>query len=81
MNTKAITSPLLRAFNKQYDFIYNNKDNVSGYREALQWFDNNSNKQEYKYLVDALVKQRQDYISSDREAVAFAFALESLNII
>ncbi len=81
MTTIAITSPLLRVFNKQYDFIYENRDNVSGYKEALQWFDENSTKQEYKYLVDAVVKQRGDYISSDREAVAFAFALEALNII
>lgn len=81
MQTTVITSPLLRAFDKQYDFIYENKDNVSGYKEALQWFDDNSTKQEYKYLVDAVVRQRGDYISSDREAVAFAFALEALGII
>lgn len=80
MNT-TITSPLLRAFNKQYDFLYENKDNVSGYSEALQWFDENSTKQEYRYLVDAIVRQRGDYIASDREAVAFAFALEALGII
>lgn len=81
MNTSMATSPLLRAFNKQYDFIYENRDNVSGYREALQWYDENSEKQEYKYLVDAIVRQRGDFISSDREAVAFTFALEALNII
>ena len=76
-----ITSPLYRAFNKQYDFLYSKKDNVSGYHEALQWFDDNSTKKEYKYLIDALNRQRGDYITSDREAVAFAFALESLGVL
>ncbi len=79
--TTATTSPLARAFEKQYDFLYENRDNVSGYHEALQWFDENSTKQEYQYLVDALVKQRGDFIASDREAVAFAFALEALGML
>jgi hypothetical protein len=81
MNYEIITSPLLKAFNEQYDFLYDNGDNVPGYTGALAWFDENSTKKEYKYLVDAIVRERGDFIASDREAVAFALALELLGII
>jgi hypothetical protein len=66
-------------FDKEYDFLYENKDNVSGYREALACFDDllKSNKSFKKFVIE-FVKYRKDYIASDREAVAFMFALEVL---
>lgn len=71
---------LLDQFNKEYDFLYEH-DNVAGYSEAVQWFDENQSKHAYKDLVTNFVKFRGDYISSDREAAAFTFALETLNFI
>lgn len=71
---------LLDQFNKEYNFLYEH-DNVSGYSEAVQWFDENQTKLAYKDLVSSFVKFRGDFISSDREAAAFTFALETLNFI
>ena len=73
-------SDLLAQFNKEYDFLYENSDNVAGYSEALKWFDDNQSKPEVKPYVTALVNERGDFISSDREASAFAFACEVLDI-
>lgn len=76
--TTSITSPLLRQFNQEYEFLYTHNDNVAGYNEAVAWFDENQSKPEYTWLVTALNRERNDFISSDREAAAFAFALEAL---
>lgn len=64
-------------FNKEYDFLYEHDDNVVGYREAVVAFD--------KFLeinsefVGAFAAHRGDFISSDREAAAFMFALDSMS--
>jgi hypothetical protein len=71
---------LIQQFNKEYDYLYEH-DNVAGYSEAVKWFDENQNKLAYKDLVSSFVKARGDFISSDREAAAFTFALETLNFI
>lgn len=63
-------------FNKEYNFLYENDDNVAGYMEALNAFDEFL--PEHKDFVAEFVEYRKDFISSDREAVAFMFALEVL---
>ena len=73
-------SKLLEQFNKEYDFLYDNRDNVAGFGEAVAWFDENRTNPEVKKHIIALVNERGDYIASDREAGAFAFACEVLNI-
>ena len=73
-------SKLLKQFNKEYDFLYEAGDKVAGYDEAIVWFDRNKNKPEVKQYVIALVNERGDFIASDREAGAFAFACEVLGI-
>lgn len=77
MKTDVISSPLLRQFEKEYNFLYENS-NVAGFSEAVAWFDENQSKPEYVWLVEALNRERKDFISSDREAAAFALALEAL---
>jgi len=72
-------SQLLDQFNQEYNYLYEH-DNVAGYSEAVAWFDANQGKPSVKPHVTALVKERGDFISSDREAAAFAFACETLNI-
>ncbi len=64
-------------FNKEYDFLYENHDRVAGYREAIKDFDKFFEKN--KEFVCEFVKYRGDFISSDREAGAFMFALEVLS--
>lgn len=73
-------SKLLDQFNKEYDFLYEH-DNVAGEREAVAWFDDKlKNDEAIKQLVAELGQERHDFISSDREAAAFAFACEVLDI-
>lgn len=66
----------LKEFNKQYDFIYNARDNVAGYREALEAGDKFIEKN--IEFVREFVQYRGDFISSDREVVAFMFALDNM---
>lgn len=66
----------LKKFNEEYEFLYDNRDIVAGYNEALDAFDtfavNNKN------FIMEFVEFRKDFISSDREAVAFMFAMDSM---
>ena len=66
----------LQDFRKQYKFLYDARDNVAGYREALEAGDefikNNPD------FIREFVMYRGDFISSDREVVAFMFALDNL---
>lgn len=66
----------LKKFNEEYDYLYNNYDHVAGYQEALEAGD--------KFITNNLdfvrefCKYRGDILSSDREVVAFMFALDSM---
>lgn len=62
----------LDQFNKEYEFLYNH-NNVAGYKEAVTAFDEFL--PNHKEFVGEFVKYRGDFISSDREAAAFMFAL------
>jgi len=66
---------LLDDFNNEYDFLYSNSDRVAGYDEAVKAFDEFLATAEGKELVQKFVTYRGDFISSDREAASFMFAL------
>lgn len=66
----------LNKFNEEYEFLYNNNDNVAGYEEALQVGDKFIT--EHSDFVGEFIRYRGDFISSDREVVAFMFALDSM---
>lgn len=67
-----------RKFNEEYNFLYDHNDNVAGYEEAVSAFDEAmSNNQNFKRFVSDFASYRKDFISSDREAGAFMFALTS----
>lgn len=66
----------LKEFNKQYSFLYDNNDNVAGYDEALEAGDKFI-KQNPEFIGE-FVNYRGDFISSDREVVAFMFALDNM---
>lgn len=66
----------LEQFAKEYDFLYDNNDRVAGYSEAVAAFDEFAAK--HKEFISRFVGCRGDFISSDREAAAFMFALETL---
>ena len=63
-------------FSKEYDFLYENGDNVAGYDEAVDAFDNFV--KDNGEFVGEFAKYRGDFVSSDREAAAFMFALSVL---
>lgn len=63
-------------FKKEYKFLYDNKDMVAGYDEALEEGDKFI--AEHGDFVGEFVKYRGDFISSDREVVAFMFALDTM---
>lgn len=65
-------------FKKEYKFLYEN-DNVCGYEEAVNAFDENLKNENFAKFVGEFAKYRKDLISSDREAGAFMFALEAMN--
>lgn len=65
-----------KQFNKEYKFLYDNDDYVAGYREAVEAFDNFV--AEHAEFVGEFVDYRRDFVSSDREAAAFMFAMEAL---
>lgn len=69
-------------FEKEYERLYDNHDNIAGFEEAWQTFDISIKRD--KSMVDFLNrfnKFRQDLISSDREAAAFMFALADITEI
>ena len=65
----------LQRFNKEYDFLYNSEEYVAGYDEAVDAFDEFL--EDHTEFVSDFCRYRGDVISSDREAAAFMFALES----
>ena len=71
----------LDKFKKEYDFLYKNNDRVAGYGEARDYFDEWVKKPESKEFMKKFIEARGDFVSSDREAAAFAFALESFGLL
>lgn len=65
----------LAQFEKEYDFLYKN-GTVAGEDEAAQSFDKFA--ETHKEFMTEFVKYRGDFISSDREAAAFMFALQEM---
>ena len=51
-------------FQKEYNFLYENDNNVAGYRETVEAFDEFL--KENKNFVCEFVKYRGDFIYSDR---------------
>lgn len=76
MENKINIAEFEKQFNKEYEFLYGHNDNVAGYREAVQSFDEFI--KIHGDFVGEFAKYRGDFISSDRECAAFMFALETM---
>ena len=63
-------------FDKEYAFLYEHGDNVAGARQAASAFDDFA--KDHGEFVGEFARFRGDYITSDREAAAFMFALLEL---
>lgn len=69
----------LRKFRKEYKFLYDNYDNVAGFRDAVNEFDFRIHHDiGFSRMVQEFAKYRKDFISSDREAAAYMFAWADL---
>lgn len=68
----------LEQFNKEYAFLYDNRDRVAVYDEAVNAFDMFILDEQHAAFVGEFAKYRKDLITSDREAAAFMFALDAL---
>ena len=64
-------------FQKEYAALYEN-EHAAGYREAVEAFSSACNGESFRRFVAQFAKLRGDFISSDREAAAFMFALGAL---
>lgn len=78
MNYNINIEDFAKQFNKEYEFLYDNNNNVAGYKEAVETFDKLLDTNEsFQKLVGEYANYIGDFISSDREACAFIFALET----
>lgn len=68
----------LEQFNKEYAFLYDNRDRVAGYEEAVNAFDMFILDAQHAAFVGEFANYRNDMVTSDREAAAFMFALDAL---
>lgn len=71
-----------KKYGEEYDFLYNAKGEVAGEREAIELFDDLcKNNESFLEFVREYVKSRgYGPISSDRECVAFIFALDDMGV-
>ena len=65
-------------FDEEYAFLYEHRDNVAGFDEAVDGFDGFLQNETNAGFVREFAAYRGDVISSDREAAAFMFALDAL---
>lgn len=68
----------LEKFNQNYDFLYENGENVSGYHDALKYGESalNSRPEFVRQFCAAL----GDFICSDTEVAAFGFTLADFGL-
>lgn len=76
--TEEFMREIVDKFNEEYEFLYENYDNVAGYNDALSageiFIEDNPD------FMRMFFEVRGDICSSDREVVALAFALVDLGI-
>ena len=69
----------LKQFEKNYEFLYNAKNYVAGYDEAVEFGDEFI--KQHPDFVKEFCKYRGDLLTSDREVASFAFTLDDLGLI
>lgn len=64
---------MLTTFEKNYAYLYDSEDNIIGYEDARDIFDDFF--EEYPEVVRAFSRYREDALVSDRERAAFMFTV------
>lgn len=81
MNTIVDTNVFLTQYDKEYQLLYNNNDEVAGKDEACAWYcDMLQCNAKFREFVRQCAIVRQDGFMSDRECAAFAFACEHFDL-
>lgn len=73
----------LKEYNKQYGFLYSSNRQgltVAGEKDALYYF-NNCMTNKDKQILKEFSMYKMDILSSDREAIAFIFTLDTMDLI
>lgn len=65
-----------KKFSEEYSFLYDHRDAVAGFREAMEFGDMMI--REHPEFVREFNRYRGDILSSDREVAAFGFALDAM---
>lgn len=81
MATTANIHEFARKCTEEYLFLYDHNDNVAGYSEAVDAFDTLLKYDDFKSFVGEYCDYIQDFVSSDREAAAFMFTMESMGLL
>lgn len=68
-----------RIYAEEYEAMHNATGYVAGYDEAVTAFDEFC--AAHGDFVGEFARYRGDYITSDREAAAFAFALDRMGVV
>lgn len=68
-----------RVYAEEYEALYNTPGEMAGAREAAALFDTFC--ETHGDFVGEFARHRGDYITSDREAAAFIFALDRLGVL
>lgn len=75
---------IFTSYQNNYGFLYEHNDNVAGFREALNFYNDNFStlmeNENFKKYIFALCTLKQDCFTSDREIVALMFACSDYNM-
>lgn len=77
----SLMDKFLKTFNKEYDKLYNDPEYEDQYVDLIDKFDRLLSKDKtFKLLVNIICQYRQDFITSDREAMAFMLTLRKFKL-
>lgn len=79
METKLDIRDFIKQFTREYIFLYKHRDNITEYREALSAFSDFI--KTHGDFVREFERFRGYPITTEREAAAFMFALESMGAL
>lgn len=74
-------SAICREYREQYSRIYDSRDNVPGYMEAMNAGDKFLSDKRNAALIGAMCNFMKDFFSSDREAAALGFTIKIFGLI
>lgn len=75
---KITMNMVMNKFNEVYTFLYNNEDKIPNYKDMVALGDRMIGTHD-KFVTD-FIKYRGDFLTSDREVAAFAYAVLGIDM-